>query len=126
MPVRRGMGDSRVASPIIYEGRRWLALRHRTGAKRRVGGWRSDPNERSRCAEHGGLWTCVPESCARPTGGSHVRTTEAFTLLTSIGIPLENTNTVRGRNAKAAPGTMGENQRGQGHYRGRSPKAPAR
>src|SRR5215211_5848535 len=28
----RGMGDSRVASPILYEGQRRLALRHRSGA----------------------------------------------------------------------------------------------
>jgi hypothetical protein len=28
----RGMGDYRVASPILYEGRRRLALRHRSGA----------------------------------------------------------------------------------------------
>jgi hypothetical protein len=31
------MGDHRVASPIIYEGQRRLALRHRSGAKRRAG-----------------------------------------------------------------------------------------
>jgi hypothetical protein len=30
--ARRGTGDPRVASPIIYEGRRRLALRHRGGA----------------------------------------------------------------------------------------------
>jgi hypothetical protein len=30
--------------------------------------------------------------CARPTGGSHVRTTRALALLMAIGIPLENTN----------------------------------
>jgi len=30
-------------------------------------------------------------SMCPPTGGSHDRTTEAFTLLISIGIPLENT-----------------------------------
>ena len=35
------------------------------------------------------LYVCV--ACARPTGGSHGRTTVAFTLLMSIGIPLENT-----------------------------------
>ena len=28
------MGDSRVASPILYEGQRRLALRHRSGAIR--------------------------------------------------------------------------------------------
>src|SRR5919112_482761 len=28
----RGMGDPRVASSILYEGRRRLALRHRSGA----------------------------------------------------------------------------------------------
>jgi hypothetical protein len=31
------MGDPRVASPILYEGQRRLALWHRTGAKRRAG-----------------------------------------------------------------------------------------
>ena len=33
----RGTGDPGVASPIIYEGRHRLAMRHRSGAKRRVG-----------------------------------------------------------------------------------------
>jgi hypothetical protein len=39
--------------------------------------------------------------CARPTGGSHGLTTEAFTLLMSIGIPLENTKRPEPRRAPA-------------------------
>jgi hypothetical protein len=44
------------------------------------------------------------ESLARvcpPTGGSHFRTTEAFTLLTSIGVPLENTKRLEPRRVPA-------------------------
>jgi len=37
MEAWRGTGDPRVASPIIYEGRRRLALQHSTGAERRAG-----------------------------------------------------------------------------------------
>ena len=51
------------------------------------------PHDRSRWAEHGGSLQLPSWRCARPTGGSHGRTTEALTLLMAIGIPLENTNT---------------------------------
>ena len=37
MEARRGTGDPRVASPIIYKAQRGLAVRHRSGAKRRAG-----------------------------------------------------------------------------------------
>jgi hypothetical protein len=77
------------------------------------------PCERSRCAEHGG----VRLQSVRPTGDSHTRTTRAFMLLMSIGIPLENTNTVRGRKANGRANENGKErkQRGQGHYRGWGP-----
>jgi hypothetical protein len=38
------------------------------------------------------LCKCHIECCARPHRDRHGRTTEAFTLLMSIRIPLENTN----------------------------------
>ena len=103
-------------------------LPHRTGAKRRVGAQRGElrPHERSRCAEHEGSLQLPSWRCARPTGGSHGRTTEAFTLLTAIGILLENPNTVRGRKVKAAPGAMGRTSAATGIIRAEIPKDTAR
>jgi hypothetical protein len=49
----------------------------------------SDPMKEAGAPSTGKL-QAHPE-CARPTGGSHVSNTEAFTLLMSIGISLENT-----------------------------------
>jgi hypothetical protein len=49
MEAWRGTGDSRVASPIIYKGRRrmaLLALRPRTGVKRRAEAATPRPDER--------------------------------------------------------------------------------
>jgi hypothetical protein len=43
MEAWRGMGDPLGWRPPLCEGWRGLALRHRSGAKRRAGGWRSDP-----------------------------------------------------------------------------------
>jgi hypothetical protein len=54
----------------------------------------------------------VSVSCARPTGGSHVRTTDD---------PAQ-----RFKGAKRRLRCIVGDQRGQGHYKGRSPKAPAR
>src|SRR5215216_461833 len=54
-----------------------------------------------------GLLACCPR-CARPTGGSHVRTTGDFA------------QRFEGAKRRAAPGTKGT-QRGRGRYRGWSP-----
>ena len=75
------MGDSRVASPMLYKGQLRLAYAawERGKAKGRGSVSRElRPHERSRCAEHGGLLACIPW-CARPTGGSHTRTTGDLT-----------------------------------------------
>jgi hypothetical protein len=56
-----------------------------------TGGWNSaDPH-------------CCPKRCARPTGGTHGLTTEAFTLLISIGILLEIPKRPEPRRAPASP-----------------------
>jgi len=40
--------------------------------------WKLRPYERSRCAEHGvSVNSALGKECARPTGGSHGRTTNA-------------------------------------------------
>src|SRR5215217_6986018 len=55
--------------------------------------------------------------CARPTGGCHGRTTDA------------RAQRFKDAKAKAAPKAKNgiyRKQRGQGHYKGRSPKAPTR
>jgi hypothetical protein len=57
-------------------------LGHRDGAEPKgqspVRGGSSDPMNRSRCDEHGGpLVDPADIGCARPTGGSHGRTTDA-------------------------------------------------
>ena len=71
------MGDRRVVSPILCKAQHRLALQHRTGAKRRVGTLlreSSDPMIEAGAPSVGGLLACFPE-CARPTEGSHTRTT---------------------------------------------------
>ena len=68
------------------------------------------PYDRSRCAEHGGLFACYPR-CARPTGDSHTRTTRGRAQRRG------------GRKAKAALSNQGEaEQRGQQHthYKGKA------
>jgi hypothetical protein len=56
-------------------------LGHRDRTKRRAGAWgpwELRPYERNRCAEHGvTVNTALGMECARPTGGSHGRTTDA-------------------------------------------------
>src|ERR687890_107585 len=69
--------------------------------------------KRSRCAEHGRVVTARRVACARPTGGNHGRTAGNFAQDTT-------------RQSEGRAKCDGTNQRGQGQYKGRSPKAPTR
>jgi hypothetical protein len=115
MEAWRVTGDPGVASPIIYKGRRRLALRHRSGAKRRVGTpvpWEVcelRPYERSRCAEPGGELCWCHGGVPAPPGVVMLAPSEAA------------------RNAEGAQSEgraeRSMEKRGQGHCKGRSPLA---
>src|SRR5215207_6417547 len=84
MEAWRGTGDPRVASPIIYEGRRRLALQHSTGAERRAG------------APHRGLWELRPyeEAGAPSTGGWVVPAPPGVVMVAPLEVP-RNAESVR-------------------------------
>src|SRR5829696_646870 len=105
----RGTGDPRVASPIIYEGRRRLALRHRSGAKRRAGGWRSDPMRETGAPSTGSFVTELSEVCPPHRGSAWSHHSRSCA-------------TRRGRKAKAALSNRGgleQRCKQHTHYKGR-------
>ena len=64
-------------------------LGHRGGVERRAGGWSSDPMRKPVRRARARLECAQGRSCARPTGGTHGRTTGTPILLISIRFPLK-------------------------------------
>jgi hypothetical protein len=77
--------------------------------------WELRPHDRSRCAEHGGNCdsACLARVCCAPA-----------VVMISPPTILRNASRAQSE-GRAGKVKQDREQRGQGHYKGRSPKAPA-